>query len=187
MAQPLVPFSLLGWIEDHRSDFRKPVGNKVIWSEGEFIAFVSGGNSRNDFHVNPGDEIFLQLQGGVRVDIQIDGERVINPLHEGELLLIPAGVPHAPRRPEGTYGLVVERVRRSGELDGFRWHCETCNHELHRTEFQLDDIEAQFAQMLRDFDADEAARRCPACGEVLEVHEDFTMESQVAAAARRLR
>jgi 3-hydroxyanthranilate 3,4-dioxygenase len=187
MARPLVPFSLLGWIDENRSEFRKPVGNKVIWQEGEFIAFVSGANSRNDFHVNPGDEIFLQLKGSARVDLQIDGERVVNPLHEGELLLIPAGVPHAPRRPEGTYGLVVERLRRPGELDGFRWHCEACNTELHRVEFQLEDIEAQFARMLKDFDADEAARTCSHCGEVLPVHEDFTMDAQVAAAARALR
>lgn len=184
MAQPLVPFSLLGWIEDHRSDFRKPVGNKVIWSEGEFIAFVSGANSRNDFHVNPGDEIFVQLKGDVRVDLQIDGERVINPLREGEILLIPAGLPHAPRRPEGTYGFIVERKRKAGELDGFQWHCESCNHLMHQVEFQLKDIEAQFAAKLKEFDADEAARTCQQCGAVLEVYEEFTMDSQLTPGAR---
>jgi len=184
MAEPLVPFSLLGWIEENRENFRRPVGNKVIWQDGEFIAFVSGGNSRNDFHVNPGDEIFLQVVGDARVDLQIDGERVVNPLREGQLLLVPAGVPHAPRRPEGTYGLVVERVRKPGELDAFRWYCEECNAEIHRVEFQLEDIEAQFAAVLKDFDADEAKRTCKACGAVLAVHEDFTMDSQMIPGAR---
>ena len=185
MAVHSMPFSLLGWIEQNKDNFHKPVGNKVIWQDSEFIAFVSGGNSRNDFHVNPGDEIFLQVVGDARVDLQIDGERVINPLREGELLLIPAGVPHAPRRPEGTYGFVVERQRKPGELDGFRWHCEQCNAELHRVEFQLEDIEKQFADMLKRFDADEAARTCTACGHVLQVYEEFTMDSQLTPGAKR--
>jgi len=184
MAQALVPLDLLAWIEQNRDNFRKPVGNKVIWEDGEFIAFVSGANSRNDFHVNPGDEIFFQIKGDVRVDLQIDGERVINPLREGQLLLVPAGVPHAPRRPAGTYGFIVERKRKPGELDGFRWHCEGCNTLLHTVEFQLEDIVAQFAAMLKDFDADVAARTCDRCGQVLEVHEEFTMNSQLTAGAR---
>lgn len=179
MASPLVPFSLMGWIEEHQDEFPKPVGNKVIWRDSEFIAFVSAANSRNDFHINPGDEIFVQLKGDIRVDLQIDGERVTNPVREGEILLVPALVPHAPRRPEGTYGFIVERQRREGELDGFAWHCEHCNERLHTASFHLVDIEKQFAQMLRDFDADEAARTCSNCGRVLNVYEEFTMDSQL--------
>lgn len=183
MAQALVPFNLMSWIEENRGTFLKPVGNKVIFSDSEFIAFVSGGNSRNDFHINPGDEIFLQLVGDIRVDLQIDGKRVINRVREGDILLVPAGVPHAPRRPEGTYGFVVEHQRKPGELDGFAWHCESCNEQLHSVEFQLADIEKQFAAMLREVDADEAKRTCPSCGEVLQVHQDFTMDSQLGAGA----
>ena len=184
MASALTPFSLMGWIEEHRDEFPKPVGNKVIWQDTEFIAFVSGANSRNDFHINPGDEIFFQLEGDIRVDLQIDGERVINPVRQGDVLLIPAGVPHAPRRPAGTWGLIVERKRKPGELDGFAWHCERCNRKLHSTEFQLEDIERQFAAMLRDFDADLERRTC-SCGEVLDVYEEFTMDSQIGPSARR--
>lgn len=184
MAAPLTPLNLMGWIHENREHFPKPVGNKVIWQDGEFITFVSAANSRNDFHVNPGDEVFLQLRGDIRVDLQIDGERVINPLREGELLLVPAGVPHAPRRPAGTYGLIVERKRRPGELDGFRWHCEQCNALVHTIQFQLEDIETQFAAELKKFDADEAARTCKACGVVLDVYEEFTMDSQLTPGAR---
>jgi 3-hydroxyanthranilate 3,4-dioxygenase len=186
MAPACIPFRLMDWIAEHRADFKKPVGNKVIWEDTEFIAFVSGANSRNDFHVNPGDEIFFQLEGDIRVDL-IDerGERVLNPVREGEVLLIPAGVPHAPRRPEGTWGLIVERRRKPGELDGFEWHCETCNEKLHEVRFQLEDIVVQFAKMLRDFDADVQARTCKRCGDVLEVYGEFTMDSQIPASARR--
>jgi 3-hydroxyanthranilate 3,4-dioxygenase len=190
MADPLTSFSLMGWIEENRDAFPKPVGNKVIWSadQTEFIAFVSGANSRNDFHVNPGDEIFVQLKGDIRVDIiEADGTRVINPVREGEILLIPALVPHAPRRPEGTWGFIVERKRLPGELDGFQWHCESCNRKLHEVRFQLEDIEQQFADMIRAFDADEAKRTCPDCGAVLEVYGEFTMDSQVPKGARDLR
>jgi 3-hydroxyanthranilate 3,4-dioxygenase len=183
-AEPLKPVKLEDWIAENPDGFRKPVSNQLVWENGDFIAFVSAGNSRNDFHINPGDEIFVQVKGDVRVDLQVDGERVINELREGEVLLVPAGVPHAPRRPEGTFGFVVERVRRPGELDAFAWHCENCNNQLHRVEFQLEDIIEQFAQCLRDIDADEAARTCDACGEVLEVHTDFTLDSQLVPGAR---
>jgi len=175
---------LADWIKESEGEFHKPVGNKVIWEDSEFIVFVSGGNSRNDFHINPGDEVFLQVEGDVRVDLQIDGERVINPLREGEMLFIPALVPHAPRRPEGTYGLVVERKRKPGELDGFAWHCENCNAKIHSVEFQLQDIVAQFAKKLEEFDADEAARTCKQCGQVLQVYEEFTMDSQIVPGAQ---
>ncbi|MHB1810043.1 MAG: 3-hydroxyanthranilate 3,4-dioxygenase [Solirubrobacteraceae bacterium] len=184
MAEPCKPVRLDDWIEENRGQFRKPVGNKLVWENGDFIAFVSGGNSRNDFHINPGDEIFVQIRGDVRVDLQVDGQRVINYLREGEALLVPAFVPHAPRRPEGTYGFVVERVRRPGELDSFAWHCESCNNELHRVCFQLEDIVKQFAGFLKEFDADEDARRCKQCGEVLAVHGDFTLDSQMVPGAR---
>lgn len=184
MAKALAPLHLMSWIEDHRDQFPKPVGNKVIWYDSEFIAFVSGANARNDFHVNPGDEIFVQLKGDVRVDLQVDGRRVINVLREGELLLVPAGVPHAPRRPAGTYGFVVERQRQEGELDAFHWHCESCNNLVHSVSFQLEDIEQQFAGVLKEFDADTHARTCKVCGEVLNVYEEFTMDSQVMPGAR---
>ena len=184
MAAPLTPFNLLGWIEEHRTEFRKPVGNKVIWPDSEFIAFVSGANSRNDFHINPGEEIFVQLKGEIRVDLQIDGKRVINPVGEGEVLLIPPAGCARPRRPADTWGLIVERKRKPGELDGFAWHCEQCNTKLRTVEFQLQDIEKQFAAMLRDFDADEAARTCGNCGAVLNVYEEFTMDSQLTPGAR---
>ncbi len=181
----LVPLNLMAWIEKNRDDFPKPVGNKVIWKDGDFIAFVSGGNSRNDFHIAPCDEIFVQVVGDIRVDFQIDGERVINTLAEGEILRVPAGTPHAPRRPEGTWGFIVEATRKAGELDGFAWHCEGCNQKLHSVQFQLADIEKQFAAALREFDADEARRTCPSCGEVLEVYAAFTMESQRRVGSER--
>jgi 3-hydroxyanthranilate 3,4-dioxygenase len=168
MAEPHnVPFDLMGWVEANRDQFRPPVGNNVLWRDSDFIAFVSGANARNDFHVNPGDEIFFQLAGEARVDLQVEGKRVTNPLRAGEVLLVPAGTPHAPRRPAGTWGFVVERVRRPGELDGFQWYCEGCNQLLHEVKFQLHDITGQFGDILTEFNRDVRKRTCPACGQVL--------------------
>jgi 3-hydroxyanthranilate 3,4-dioxygenase len=108
---------------------------------------------------------------------------VINALREGELLLVPAGIPHAPRRPAGTYGFVVERQRAAGELDSFHWHCEKCNNLVHSVSFQLENIEKQFAGVLKEFDADIDTRTCKKCGDVLNVYEEFTMESQMVPGA----
>ena len=41
MAEPLKPLNLMGWIGEHPDGFPKPVGNKVVWHDGEFLTFVS--------------------------------------------------------------------------------------------------------------------------------------------------
>jgi 3-hydroxyanthranilate 3,4-dioxygenase len=185
-VEPNTPFGLMEWIEQNKDSFPKPVGNRVTWPGSEdFIAFVSGANSRNDFHINPGDEIFVQIKGDIRVDIiDPDGRRVINPVREGEVVLIPGGVPHAPRRPAGTWGFIVERVRRPGELDGFAWYCESCDHKMHEVQFQLEDITKQFAGYLEGFNADSDARTCENCGAVLPVYEKFEMSDQITDKSR---
>jgi 3-hydroxyanthranilate 3,4-dioxygenase len=38
-------------------------------------------------------------------------------------------------------GLVIERPRRPGELDGFQWYCEHCGQRLYEEFFPLTDIE----------------------------------------------
>ena len=77
----------------------------------------------------------------------------------------------------------MERHRQPGELDEFAWHCENCNTQLNRISFQLEDIEKQFAAKLKEYDADEAGRTCPNCGEILNVYAEFTMDSQVTPGA----
>src|SRR5580704_6885247 len=121
----LAPINLGQWIEANRHLLRPPVGNKVIYEDGEFIIMAVGGpNSRKDFHVDPAEEFFYQLEGELVLRLVQEGRIVDQPIHAGEVLLLPAQVPHSPQRAAYSVGLVVERRRRPGELDGLQWYCE---------------------------------------------------------------
>ena len=171
MAQPLQPLNLRRWIDEHRDALRPPVGNKVIWEDSEFIIMVIGGpNARNDFHIDPGDEFFYQVQGEVVVEIiDRDGKRRPCRLREGDVMLCPAMTPHSPQRGAGTVGLVVERKRRPDEPDGFAWFCERCNTKIYEAWLNVSDIEGQLKTLMETFYADEQRRTCQACGAVLPV------------------
>ena len=175
-AAPMEPVSLLGWIEANAADFEPPVSNKVIWQDSDFITMViRGPNARNDFHIDPRDEIFHQLKGDIRVDLMVDGERQTRIVREGELLLVPRGVPHVPMRPADTWGMVIEQVRTADEVDELVWFCDVCGEEITRRTFHLSDIETELAAALNEVNASVQARTCPN-GHVLGVAEPFTMD-----------
>jgi 3-hydroxyanthranilate 3,4-dioxygenase len=96
------------------------------------------------------------------------GSAVEVPIRTGEVLLLPPGVPHSPQRPANTVGLVIERARRAGELDGFQWYCEGCGQLLYEEFFQLTDIEKQFPPVFERFFASTAKRTCSRCHAVME-------------------
>ena len=129
---------------------------------------VGGPNSRKDFHVDPAEEVFYQLEGDMLLRTVQDGRIVDLPIRQGELLFLPPGVPHSPQRYAGTVGLVIERERRSGELDGLQWYCERCENLLYEERFQLTDIETQFPPVFDRFFSSLAARTCQRCGAVME-------------------
>ncbi|GMU68217.1 MAG: 3-hydroxyanthranilate 3,4-dioxygenase [Steroidobacteraceae bacterium] len=165
----LKAFSLQAWIDAHRAELKPPVGNRRLFREGDFIIMVVGGpNRRKDFHLDPGDEFFHQLEGDMLLKVVENGRVVDVPIREGEVLLLPANVPHSPQRFPDTVGLVVERVRRPGELDGLAWYCERCDAELYREEFELTDIETQFPPVFDRFYSSLGHRTCRACGSVQE-------------------
>lgn len=178
MSPVNLPFNLLRWIEDHAEDFAPPVANKVVWRDSDFIfMIVRGPNARNDFHIDPGDEIFMQLRGDIRVDtVDGEGRRHEHRVREGDVMLVPGGTPHAPLRPEDSWGLVIERPRGPDELDTVRWYCDCCGAVLHEVSFHVADIETELGPVLQDFDADESLRTCDACGCVLPRAEAFAWE-----------
>jgi 3-hydroxyanthranilate 3,4-dioxygenase len=165
----MTPFNLRQWIDQHRAELRPPVGNKRLFRESEFIVMVVGGpNARKDFHVDPGEEFFYQLEGDMLLRTVQDGRIVEVPIREGEVLLLPANVPHSPQRFANTVGLVIERERRRGEHDALQWYCERCEHPLYSESFELHDIETQFPPVFARFFASPENRTCRQCGSVME-------------------
>ena len=162
----LASIDLAGWIEDHREQLRPPVGNAQIWDEGDFIVTVVGGpNQRTDFHDDPCDEFFYQLKGDMVLRVwDHDAPRDIA-IREGEILLLPAHVRHSPQRPvEGSVGLVIERPRPAGQVDGFEWYCPRCGALLHRSEVQLESLVDDLPKAFAAFYDDARARTCSTCG-----------------------
>lgn len=169
------PFNLPRWIEENRDLLKPPVGNKNLTPEGtdNIVMIVGGPNARKDYHYNETEELFHQLEGTITVRIQEDGRARDIEIGPGDLFLLPPRVPHSPMRPEGSVGLVIERVRRPENMDGLMWFCDACNHKLHETYFHLKDIETDFLPRFRAFYASEELRTCDACGTVMETDERF--------------
>ena len=152
LMRELRAFNFKRWIDEHRHLLKPPVGNKLVFTDSEFIIMVVGGpNSRKDFHVDPGEEFFYQLEGGITLATVQDGRRVDSPRGEGEIFLLPPDMPHSPRRPAGTVGLVIERTRRAGEIDGFQWYCENCGHKLYEEFVEVTNIETQLPPVFDRF------------------------------------
>ena len=148
---------------------KPPVGNQCVYDDDDFIVMVVGGpNSRKDYHWDEGEELFYQLEGDIKVQIQENGEAVEVPICEGEMFMLPPRIPHNPVRGANTVGLVIERKRREGELDGLLWFCENCNNKLYEEYFQLEDITTQFQGVFEKFYGSEDLRTCKNCGAVME-------------------
>ena len=161
----LSPINFQGWIDANRHLLKPPVGNKLIWEDREFIVMVVGGpNSRTEYHVNSGEEFFHQIEGDIILKVFDEGRIQEIPIKAGEIFLLPPNVPHSPRRPAGTVGLVVERKRIEGEQDGFIWFCENCNEKLYEEHFTLTDIVKQFPPIFERFYNSADNSTCKACG-----------------------
>jgi 3-hydroxyanthranilate 3,4-dioxygenase len=165
----LAAFNFKRWIDEHRHLLKPPVGNKQVFTDSEFIIMVVGGpNSRKDFHVDPGEEFFYQLEGDMVLKTMQDGRPVDVPIREGEILLLPPVVPHSPQRRADTVGLVIERQRRPGELDGFQWYCENCHRKLYEEFVEITNIETQLPPVFERFFGNPAHLECRNCGTVME-------------------
>lgn len=159
------PLDLMKWIDDHRHELKPPVGNRLIWKDGEFICMVVGGpNRRTDYHFEEGPEFFYQIEGDMLLKIMEDGRPRDVHIREGEVFLLPPRVPHSPQRFENTVGLVIERKRMEGEKDGLMWFCQQCDHLLYEEYFVLTDIETQFGAIFERFYGDGEKRTCDRCG-----------------------
>ena len=164
------PFSttdLKRWIADNKGLFNPPYKtNRVLAHHSEFIVMVlAGPNARLDFHREAGEEFFQQIHGDIELHLKPEnGRREVVKIREGEIFLCPAGLAHSPRRPAGTWGLVIERKRRPDEFEQFLWFCESCDEEVLARSVAPAEAATEVRRIYQSFNADAAVRTCKKCG-----------------------
>jgi 3-hydroxyanthranilate 3,4-dioxygenase len=168
----LPPINLKQWIEDHKEQLRPPVCNQQVYDMGDFIIMAIGGpNSRKDYHDDPGEEFFYQLKGDMVLRVMENGRPRDIAIKEGEVFLLPSHVYHSPQRFADTVGLVIERKRAEGELDGFLWFCDKCHAQLHHESISVKNIVKDLPPLFKRFWDSESARTCKSCGYVMPLPE----------------
>ena len=165
----LSTYHLKRWVEENKNLFSPPYKtNRLLVHHKDFLVMILGGpNVRLDFHVDPGDEFFYQIEGDMELHLKPVGEkREIVKIRQGEIFLCPGSVPHSPRRPENSWGLVIERKRKPEENEEFVWFCEKCDDKvLSRTVIQQD-VGSQVSKVYEEFNANPKHRTCTKCGYV---------------------
>src|SRR5262249_22321690 len=109
-----------------------------------------------------------QVEGDIVLKTVQDGRPVDVPIRQGEMLLLPAEMPHSPRRPAGTVGIVVERRRTPQEFDGFSWYCEHWGNQLYIERVPVANVETELPGILARFYGSAALRTCKVCGTVMQ-------------------
>ncbi len=166
------PFDLMQWIEENREHLKPPVANRQFYNDAkDVIVFVSGGpNARNDYHVNTTEELYFQLQGDIVVGVRDpDGTNPRDvPIKEGQMFLLPRDMPHQPRRPANTIGLIVEFPRPKGDDDRIQWYCSNCDKLVHEVCWRLKRIDKDLGEIMTAFwDGDDSKKTCKSCGTVI--------------------
>ena len=159
------PIDFTRWIDANRDKLRPPVGNAQVWEDGDFIVTVVGGpNRRTDWHDDPLEEFFYQLEGDMVLRVRENDRPRDLPIRQGQIFLLPPHVRHSPQRPAGSLGLVIEYRRPAGVRDGFEWYCLECHALVHRAEVQLASIVRDLPPLFQRFYDDASLRKCPNCG-----------------------
>ena len=167
--QPPAPIDVQAWIADRLPDIQ--AGRAAPMLDGELrVVVVAGRGSRSDWHTNDVVELFYQLTGDIAVLLPGPGAAgtttpVEVVVREGELWPAPVGIPHAPQRPVGSIGLVIERARTPSEGESFTWRCAACGEILR--EVAAHRVDPADLRAARDgLQRDPAARTCARCGVV---------------------
>jgi 3-hydroxyanthranilate 3,4-dioxygenase len=162
--EKLVPIDLTGVIEEVKAEGKT---RRVLWQDSESIAFLSSGRKeRWDFHIDPADEVTLQLTGVQHLVYRDEaGKERTADIKAGQILLCPAGVPHSPRLEPDSWFIVFERKRKAGEIDYFKWFCNNCGEKVYETSAEVGDYRADpVGQVYQKFSSDEKLRTCKNCG-----------------------
>jgi 3-hydroxyanthranilate 3,4-dioxygenase len=161
-----LPINLKKWLAEHRAALKPPVGNKCIYDAEDFVVMVvAGPNQRIDFHVDPYEEFFYQLEGDILLKTIEKGKITDVIIKEGEIYLLPKNVPHSPRRPANTLGIVIERKRKATDQDVFQWYCEKCGNKLHEEKLFVGDFEKDLKTVFDGFSESSKNLSCKKCSE----------------------
>ncbi|GAA0523512.1 MULTISPECIES: 3-hydroxyanthranilate 3,4-dioxygenase [Streptomyces] len=143
---------------------------RVLWQHSESLAFIARGREyRSEFHINPSDEVMFMIRGSMNLHYRNpDGSEDVAVIPEGSSIFTPTGVAHSPRFPPDAFVLVIERLRKPGELDRFRWFCPGCDAFLHEESVHIDDYRSDpVAGAYERFFGSVEARTCEKCGTVM--------------------
>jgi 3-hydroxyanthranilate 3,4-dioxygenase len=163
----LSTYHLKRWVDENQSLFNPPFRtNQLLVHHKDFLVMIlRGPNTRLDFHIEPGDEFFYQIEGEMELVLKPDGERrQVVRIKEGEIFVAPGGLAHSPRRFDNTWGLVIERKRREEEKEEFAWFCEKCDDLVLSRVVNQGNIPSQVSAVYTEFNANEKLRTCRACG-----------------------
>ena len=166
MIEHLKSFNLPQWIAENRD---LSGTKRCLWENSNFWAFVTWGpNERTVFHVNPGDEMFQQFEGQLQLYfVPTDGEPQLTILEPGDFFLLPAGIPHSPRREAGSWTLVVTPRRTPDAEERWLWYCDRCHAKLHEVGIvgrRMGEPVDELAEATRELKENAKLRTCSQCG-----------------------
>ncbi|KAM9847467.1 3-hydroxyanthranilate 3,4-dioxygenase [Aulostomus maculatus] len=146
------------WIAKNQNVFLPPVCNKLMHFSQLNIMFVGGPNTRKDYHIEEGEELFYQLKGDMCLKVIENGKHKDVHIKEGEMFLLPARIPHSPQRQANTVGLVVERRRLLTETDCLRYYVDNTTDILFEKWFYCQDLGIQLVPIIKEFMASKQYR-----------------------------
>src|ERR1700741_4715910 len=94
-------FNFQDWIARNKGALKPPVANKQLFDHktGMTVMIVGGPNRRGDFHDDPVEEFFYQLEGDMVLKIAQGGKIYDVNIRQGDVFILPPHVRHSPQRP----------------------------------------------------------------------------------------
>lgn len=151
-------YNVTEWIEENKKDFHPPICNRLMHGQQLKVMFVGGPNTRSDYHIEKGEELFFQVKGDMCLKIMERGQPKDIHIKEGEMFLLPGCIPHSPQRVANTVGLVIERERFTSELDCLRYYCADNKEVLWEKWFYCRDLVVDLPPAVREYKASEQFR-----------------------------
>ena len=166
----LIPIDLKEIVENVKAEGK---GRRVLWQDSESIAFLSSGRKeRRDFHIDPADEVTLQLSGVQNLVYRTPDGREQTAVHQSR--------PNAalPRR-RAAFAAARRRFlvhclraqapdpEKSITSNGF---ATSAARKIYETTAEVGDYRADpVGQVYQKFSSDEKLRTCKNCGTVVPV------------------